>query len=205
MPGLLAPRFSFGVTAWAGSIFVYGGRNDRHCLKTMEIYHPDPGDKWIFAPARLHDARSEFGNVVYENQIYCFGGRGVSTIECYDYVNEHWRVVGRVGENTYSINCVLYPPLSFSDGPFIISSSHQPRGTDAHWRQWMNGFSVRPSILWKWRNARRSERNLCNCVKKPEKKISGLQRGLNPWPRDTGGMLYQLSYEATDVGSRSGV
>ena len=31
----------------------------------------------------------------------------------------------------------------------------------------------------------------------------GLQRGLNPWPRDTGAMLYQLSYEATDVGSRS--
>ena len=52
---------------------------------------------------------------------------------------------------------------------------------------------------WKWRNDRRSERNLCNCVKKP----SGLQRGLNLWPRDTGVMLYQLSYEATDVGSRS--
>ena len=35
------------------------------------------------------------------------------------------------------------------------------------------------------------------------KKNSGLQRGLNPWPGDTGAMLYQLSYEATDVGSRS--
>ena len=39
-------------------------------------------------------------------------------------------------------------------------------------------------------------------VKKPEKN-SGLQWGLNPWPRDTGAMLYQLSYEATDVGSGS--
>ena len=29
----------------------------------------------------------------------------------------------------------------------------------------------------------------CNCVKKPEKKNSGLQRGLNPWPRDTGATL----------------
>ena len=38
--------------------------------------------------------------------------------------------------------------------------------------------------------------------KKPEKN-SGLQRGLNPRPRDTGAMLYQLSYEVTDVGSRS--
>ena len=56
--------------------------------------------------------------------------------------------------------------------------------------------------LWKWRNDRRSEGNLCNCVKKPEKN-SGLQRGLNPWSRDTGVMLYQQSHEATDVGSRS--
>ena len=29
-------------------------------------------------------------------------------------------------------------------------------------------------MKWKWRNDRRSEHNLCNCVKKPEKK-SGLQ------------------------------
>ena len=33
-------------------------------------------------------------------------------------------------------------------------------------------------MKWKWRNDRRSERNLCNCVKKPEKN-SGLQWGLN--------------------------
>ena len=33
-------------------------------------------------------------------------------------------------------------------------------------------------------------------------KNSGLQRGLNPWPRDSGATL-QLSYEATDVGSWS--
>ena len=57
-------------------------------------------------------------------------------------------------------------------------------------------------MKWKWRRGRRSERNLCNCVKKPEKN-SGLQRSLNPWPRDTGAMLYQLSYEPTDVGSRA--
>ena len=38
-------------------------------------------------------------------------------------------------------------------------------------------------MKWKWRNDRRSECNLCNCVKKPEKN-SGLPRGLNPWPHD---------------------
>ena len=46
------------------------------------------------------------------------------------------------------------------------------------------------------------DRNFYNCVKKPEKN-SGLQRGLNPWPRDTGATLYQLSYKATDVGMGS--
>ena len=54
------------------------------------------------------------------------------------------------------------------------------------------------TYIKKWRSDRRSERSLCNCVKKPEKN-SGLQRGLNPWPCETGAMLYQLSYEATDV------
>ena len=34
-------------------------------------------------------------------------------------------------------------------------------------------------------------------------KNSGLQQGLNLWPCDTGATLYQLSYEATDIGSRS--
>ena len=57
-------------------------------------------------------------------------------------------------------------------------------------------------MKWRWRNDLRSERNLCNCVNKPKKK-SGLQRGLNPWRRDYRRMLYKLSYEATDVGSRS--
>ena len=49
---------------------------------------------------------------------------------------------------------------------------------------------------------RSCDRSFYNCVGKPEKN-SGLQRSLNLWPRDTGAMLYQLSYEATGVGSRS--
>ena len=47
-----------------------------------------------------------------------------------------------------------------------------------------------------------SERNLCNCVKKPEK----IQDFNRVWARDLaiiGAMLYQMNYEATDVGSRS--
>ena len=60
-------------------------------------------------------------------------------------------------------------------------------------------------MKWRWRNDRRSESNLCNCVKKPEKKIQDFN---GVWTCDfaiTGVMLYQLSYEATDVGSRSTV
>ena len=55
---------------------------------------------------------------------------------------------------------------------------------------------------WKWRKDRCSERNLCNCVKKPEK----IQDFNRVWARDlaiTGAMLYQMNNEATDVGSRS--
>ena len=55
----------------------------------------------------------------------------------------------------------------------------------------------------KWRNDRRSERNLCNCVKKTGKKNQDFNE---VWIRDlaiTRAMLYQLSYEAIDVGNRS--
>ena len=54
----------------------------------------------------------------------------------------------------------------------------------------------------KMKNDRRSEPNLCNCVRSP-KKIQDFNR---VWTRDltiTDATLYQLSYEATDVGSRS--
>ena len=53
-------------------------------------------------------------------------------------------------------------------------------------------------MKWKGRKDRRSERNLCNCVKRPEK----IQDFNGVWTHDlaiTGAMLYQLSYEATDV------
>ena len=54
----------------------------------------------------------------------------------------------------------------------------------------------------KMKNDRRSEPNLCNCVRS-KKKIQDFNR---VWTRDlaiTDATLYQLSYEATDVGSRS--
>ena len=54
----------------------------------------------------------------------------------------------------------------------------------------------------KMKNDRRSEPNLWNCVRSP-KKIQDFNR---VWTRHlaiTDATLYQLSYEATDVGSRS--
>ena len=50
----------------------------------------------------------------------------------------------------------------------------------------------------KWRNDRRSERNLCNCVMKPGKKIQAFN---GVWTRDlaiTSAMLYQLSLTKVD-------
>ena len=52
-------------------------------------------------------------------------------------------------------------------------------------------------MKWKWRNDRRSERNLCL------KKIQDFNGVWTPDLVIIGAMLYQLSYEATDVGSRS--
>ena len=58
-------------------------------------------------------------------------------------------------------------------------------------------------MKWRWRNDRRSEHNLCNCLKKPEKKKFRTSMGFEPLTSRLPVMLYQLSYEATDVGSRS--
>ena len=72
---------------------------------------------------------------------------------------------------------------------------------ECKWCIWNNHMNCGNEIKWRLILAVMNAIK-CNCVKKPEKN-SGLQRGLNPWPRDTGATLYQLSYEATDVGSRS--
>ena len=54
------------------------------------------------------------------------------------------------------------------------------------WKKWVL-MIYEINHIWtaemKWRNDRGSERSLCNCIRKPEKN-SGLQQGLNPWPRD---------------------
>ena len=66
-------------------------------------------------------------------------------------------------------------------------------------------------MKWKWRNDGRSERNFMRKEawkkKKQKKKQKNKIQDFNGvWNRDlaiTGAMLYQMSYEATDVGSRS--
>ena len=54
-------------------------------------------------------------------------------------------------------------------------------------------------MKWKGRNDSRSERNLCNYVKKPEKKIEDLNGVWTRYLAITGVMLYQLSYEARSI------
>ena len=98
-----------------------------------------------------------------------------------------------------------------NDFTSAIADHVKSNGHNIKWDQ-SGDFSVGQNWLCKWmvhmkqiicelriwnqmKNDPRSyDRNFYNCVKKPEKKNSGLQRGLNPWPRDTGATLYQLSY-----------
>ena len=62
------------------------------------------------------------------------------------------------------------------------------------WKKWVlmiyeTNHKWTAEMKWKWRNDRRSERYLRNCVKKLEKKKkknTGLVRGVNLWPRDYG-------------------
>ena len=45
----------------------------------------------------------------------------------------------------------------------LVSREQAPNCSKGRWCYQLDKFQ------WKWRNDRRSERNLCNCVKKPEK------------------------------------
>ena len=68
----------------------------------------------------------------------------------------------------------------------------------SHWLTLWRGRSLtsRQNIFWKWtgwRNDRRSERNLCNCVKKPEKKFRISTGFESVTSRFTGAMLYEPS------------
>ena len=55
-------------------------------------------------------------------------------------------------------------------------------------------------MKWRWRNDRRSERNLCNCVKKPEKKFFHGNIWTHNWPApNISGFIAQLVEHRTGI------
>ena len=68
------------------------------------------------------------------------------------------------------------------------------------WKKWVEmiyeiNHIWTAEMKWKWRNDRRSERNLCNCVKKPEKKRKNIHGNIwtHNWPApNVSGFIAQL-------------
>ncbi|KAL9975371.1 hypothetical protein ACROYT_G012526 [Oculina patagonica] len=104
------PRFLLGACAVDGLVYVVGGRNNERSLDTVEVYDPK-AKVWTLINENMRESRNDFGLVSQSNEIYCIGGRSVSSIECFDLEMKEWKTVGSTGENNFSISCVFYPPL----------------------------------------------------------------------------------------------
>ena len=105
-----SPRFLLEACAVDGLVYAVGGRNNERSLDTIEVY--DPRTKgWSLLEAQMQEARNDFGVGARSNEIFCVGGRGVNSIECFDVEAKKWKTVGSTGENNFSISCVFYPPL----------------------------------------------------------------------------------------------
>ena len=104
------PRFLLGACAVDGLVYALGGRNNERSLETVEVYDPK-AKVWSIMDENMRESRNDFGLVSQRNEIYCIGGRGVNSIECFDLETKEWKTVGSTGENNFSINCVFYPPL----------------------------------------------------------------------------------------------
>lgn len=105
-----SPRFLLGTCAVDGLVYAVGGRNNEQSLDIVEVY--DPKSKgWSLLAERMLESRNDFGLVARGNEIFCVGGRGVNSIECFNAEKKEWKIVGSTGENNFSISCVFYPPL----------------------------------------------------------------------------------------------
>ena len=105
-----SPRFQLGACAVDGLVYAMGGRNNERSLDTIEVYDPK-AKAWTVVKEKMGESRNDFGLAVKNNEIFCVGGRGVGSIECFDIEMKKWKTVGSTGENNFSISCVFYPPL----------------------------------------------------------------------------------------------
>lgn len=104
------PRFLLRACAIDGLVYVVGGRNNERSLDTIEVFDPK-AKSWTILNEKMQDSRNDFGLVTRDNQIFCIGGRGVKSIECFDVVAKQWKNVGSTGENNFSMSCVFYLPF----------------------------------------------------------------------------------------------
>ena len=111
MKPMTKQRFNLGVTVEGGYIYAIGGRNNEESLDSVEIFNPKTGKEWKLLAERMKEARNEFGVAATNNKIFCLGGRGVTSIEVFDIEKKEWSVAGSMGENHFSINALLYPPV----------------------------------------------------------------------------------------------
>ena len=72
LPPMTQPREHTAAVAFAGDLWVLGGRWDEAMLDTVEIFDPDTGS-WSGGPS-LQEARSGFGATVLGDNIYVAGG-----------------------------------------------------------------------------------------------------------------------------------
>jgi len=105
-----SPRFLLSACALDGLVYAVGGRNNERSLDTVEVYDPK-AKTWSLIEAKMLESRNDFGLAVRSNEIFCVGGRGVHSIECFDVGSKKWRTIGSTGQNNFSISCVFYPPL----------------------------------------------------------------------------------------------
>lgn len=104
------PRFLLRACAIDGLVYVVGGRNNERSLDTIEVFDPK-AKSWTILNEKMQDSRNDFGLVTRDNQIFCIGGRGAKSIECFDVVAKQWKNVGSTGENSFSMSCVFYLPF----------------------------------------------------------------------------------------------
>lgn len=104
------PRFLLGACAIDGLVYAVGGRNNERSLDTIEVFDPK-AKSWTLLDEKMQESRNDFGLVSRNTEIYCIGGRGVKSIECFDALTKEWKTVGSTGENNFSISCVFYLPF----------------------------------------------------------------------------------------------
>ncbi|EDO33930.1 predicted protein [Nematostella vectensis] len=108
--GMRIPRFQLAATVHGGLIYVLGGRDNDADLSSVEVYDPK-AKTWSKEELNMLEARNDFGVVEQNGRIYCFGGRGVATVECFDVEKKEWKTIGNTGHNNFAIDCVLFPPI----------------------------------------------------------------------------------------------